>query len=191
MADFVQHKPTKAEREERRAQREAERLAAFAEKAKNLPDSVHGVPVVEIDYTAVSKKRVKELRRTFGECRKRFLITLARNHAADLKAAGLSDSAIDLMAKGRSPGGYNVHHKTPLAGGGKNEFSNFILIKDEPYHKDFHKVSDVQIVGMKEGETKKVKIPMPDGCVFIPPERRAERVKTLPPALMARRLNSR
>ena len=63
MTEPLQHKPTKAEREARRAQREAERLAKFAEKAKNLPDSVHGVPVVEIDYTAVSKKRVKELRR--------------------------------------------------------------------------------------------------------------------------------
>ncbi len=191
MTELLQHKPTKAEREARRAQREAERLAKFAEKAKNLPDSVHGVPVVEIDYTAVSKKRVKELRREFTECRRQFLISLAENRADDLKAAGLSDSAIELMAKGRAPGGYNVHHKSPLAGGGKNEFSNFILIKDEPYHKDFHKVSDIQIVGMKEGETKKVKIPMPDGCVFVPPERQAEQVKTLSPILLMRRANSR
>lgn len=191
MTDPIQHTPTKAEREARRALRDAERAAKLAEKIRNLPDSVHGSPVVEIDYTAVSKKRVKELRRDFTDCRRDFLMMLARDRSADLKAAGLSDSAIALIAKGRAPNGFNVHHKVPLAGGGLNVFSNFILIKDEPYHKDFHKVSDLQIVGMNEGEKRKVKIPMPAGCVFVPPDRQPEQVKTVSPLLLLRRANSR
>ena len=92
---------------------------------------------------------------------------------------GLSDHMIGLLAKGEAPNGFNVHHKMPLAGGGKNEFSNFILIQNDPYHTDIHKVSDLQIVKMKEGETKTVKIPMPQGNVFVPPDRQNLSVQTV------------
>ena len=130
---------------------------------------MHDIPVIDVSYTAVGKKRVKELRRSFGPQRKAFLQNLAKTQAPVLKALGLSDKAIAEMGKGRAPNGYNVHHKLPLAGGGKNEFSNFILIKNDPYHTDIHKVSDLQICQMQDGETKTVKMPVPDGSIFIPP----------------------
>lgn len=172
MTEYIQHKPTKAEKETRRAQKAAQQEKERLEKIANLPDSVHGIPVIEISYTAVGKKRVKELRRAFGEKRKAFLKNLAATQAPVLKSLGLSDNAIAEMKKGRSPNGYNVHHKIPLAGGGTNDFSNFILIQNDPYHTDIHKVSDLQICKMNEGETKTVKIPMPSGSIFIAPDQK-------------------
>lgn len=169
MTDYIQHKPTKAEKEARRAQRAAQQEKERAEKIAALPGKVHDIPVIDVSYTAVEKKRVKELRRSFGPQRKAFLQNLAKTQAPVLKALGLSDKAIAEMGKGRAPNGYNVHHKLPLAGGGKNEFSNFILIKNDPYHTDIHKVSDLQICQMQDGETKTVKMPVPDGSIFIPP----------------------
>ena len=147
-------------------------------KIDALPDQVHGIPVVEVSYTAVSKKRVKELRREFTGMRREFLKNLAAMQSDDLKLMGLSDNALSLLAKGEAPNGFNVHHKMPLAGGGKNEFSNFILIQNHPYHTDIHKVSDLQIIRMNDGDTKTVKIPMPEGGVFVPPEKRQEQVQT-------------
>lgn len=176
MTDLIMRKPTKAEKEARRAERAAQQEAERQKRIAALPDSVHGVPVIEMEYTAAGTKKIKEMRRSFTPQRKAFLKHLAQTQAPVLKALGLSDNMIAGMAKGCAPNGYNVHHKQPLGGGGKNEFSNFILIKNDPYHTDFHKVSDVQICKMQPGETKTVKIPYPEGSIFIPPADR-ERVK--------------
>lgn len=190
MAELVFHKPTKEEREAVRAAKAEKQEKERQAKIKDIPASVHGAPVVKVSYTAVGKKRVKELRRSFDPIRKEFLKELAAKQTAALKQMGLSETQIDLMRKGRAPNGYNVHHKMPLAGGGKNEFLNFILIKNDPYHTDFHKVSDLQICKMKDGETLKVKIPMPAGNVFIPPTKE-EKAKTVNPALLKQCSNGR
>ena len=177
MSQYTHHKPTKAEKEARRAQRAAQQEKERAEKIAALPNQIHGIPVVDVTYTAVGKKRVRELRRAFTPKRKAFLRHLAETQTPVLKALGLSDKAIDAMKKGMAPNGYNVHHKQPLAGGGKNEFSNFILIRNDPYRTDIHKVSDLQICKMQEGETKTVKIPLPEGAIFIP-QTEKQRVQT-------------
>lgn len=169
MTEYIQHKPTKTEKEARKAQKAAQQEQERLNKIAALPEKIHDIPITDVSYTAVGKKRVKELRRAFGEKRKAFLQNLAKTQLPLLKALGISDKAVADMAKGRSPNGYNVHHKIPLAGGGKNEFSNFILIKNDPYHTDIHKVSDLQISKMQKGETKTVKMPVPEGSIFIPP----------------------
>lgn len=195
VSEYIRHKPTKAEKEARRAQRAAEQERERNERIAALPDNVHGIPVTEVSYTAVGKKRVKELRRSFTAQRKAFLQHLAKTQTPVLKALGLSNNTIADMEKGRAPNGYNVHHKLPLAGGGKNEFSNFILIKNDPYHADIHKVSDLQICKMREGETKTVKMPVPDGDIFIPPSEK-QRVQTalkqtVLPAVLQKKLLTR
>lgn len=170
MAEPVQYKKTKAEREAAKLERIAKQEKENQAKVAQLPDSIHGMPIVEVSYTGVGKKEVKALRKEFTPQRKAFLKELAETQKEALLAAGISESAIQRMAKnGESPSGYNVHHKIPLAGGGKNSFSNFILIKNEPYHTDIHKVSDLQIKHINQGETKTVKMPMPQGSVFVPP----------------------
>ena len=178
MSELIHHTLTKAEKEARKAERLRQQDQERQKKIAALPDQVHGIPVEEVSYTAVSKKRVKELRREFTGMRREFLKNLAATQTDALKQMGMSDKMISLLAKGDAPNGFNVHHKMPLAGGGKNDFSNFILIQNDPYHTDIHKVSDLQIVKMNEGETRTVKIPMPQGSVFVPPEKRQERVRT-------------
>lgn len=171
----IQHSLTKAEREAKRAERLAKAGADRMEKIANLPETVHGAPVVEIEYTAKSKQEIKELRRAFNAARKEFLKDLGKNNADQLRQLGMSENNINLIRNGRAPSGYNVHHKIPLAGGGKNEMNNFVFIKNEPYHVDFHKVTDMQIAGMKSGETKKVKIPVPKGNIFVQPAKETDR----------------
>lgn len=164
---MIQHKKTQAERTaERREKQERERQ----EKISRIPDSIHGAPVIDAAYTAASKKQIKELRREFTPARRDFLISLAQTQKDVLLSLGISEKAVAEMLKGNAPNGYNVHHKMPLAGGGKNDPSNFILIKNDPYHTDFHKISDVQICKMQDGETKTVKMPMPEGSIFVPPK---------------------
>ncbi|MCQ2966023.1 MAG: hypothetical protein MJ250_04705 [Alphaproteobacteria bacterium] len=174
MPDFIQHSLTKAERDIKRAEKAAKNEQNRLEKIKNLPDSVHGAPMIEIEYTTISSKELKNKRKEFNGYRKDFLKMLATEQVAQLKLAGLTDKHIELIAKGQCPNGWNVHHKKPLGGGGKNEFSNFILIKNDPYHTDFHKTSDLQLLHMNEGETRVVKMPTPVGNVFISPEQQKQ-----------------
>lgn len=191
MTDNFEHrKPTKAEKEARRAERAAQQEIERQKRVAALPASVHGAPMVKMEYTAVGTKKIKEMRRSFTPLRKAFLKHLAQTQSPVLKALGMSDNMIAGMLKGNAPNGFNVHHKKPLGGGGKNEFSNFILIQNNPYHTDFHKASDVQICKMQPGETKTVKIPMPEGSIFIPPamkQRVAEAVKQASAAAMMKK----
>jgi hypothetical protein len=60
--------------------------------------------------------------------------TAFENHAAVLRDAGMSDADIAMMAKGRIPSGYQVHHVLPLDDGGTNATSNLVLIKNDPNH---------------------------------------------------------
>lgn len=188
MTDFEQKKLTRQERNALRAQKkEQDRLA----KIKAIPESIHGIPVIETEYTSVPNKRVKALRREFSQVRKEFLKMLAETQVPALKQMGLSDKAIEGMAHGKSPNGFNTHHKIPLAGGGTNVFDNFILIKNEPYHEDIHKIMDPQICVLKDGQKAVVKLPLPKGNVFIPPaqaEKEQTASKTLPSAVIFQKI---
>ena len=167
MTELIQ---TKLTSEERRALQAEKREKARLAKIASIPESVHGIPVVDTVYTAVPKKRVKMLRREFTQVRKEFLKMLATTQQDALKKAGLSDKAIEGMKRGESPNGYNTHHERPLAGGGQNVFDNFILIRNSPYHEDIHKIADPRICILKDGQQAVVKMPMPAGNVFIPPK---------------------
>ena len=86
----------------------------------------------------------------------------------ELRAMGITDAGLASMRKGYSVNGYNVHHKLPIHGGGKNEFSNFILTPLYP-HDQWHKdVMDAQLLGIREGETRKIKIPWTDEMIYDP-----------------------
>ncbi len=190
MAELIQKKLSQEERNARRRERmEKERLAKIAA----IPDTLHGAPVVEIPYTAVRKKTVKAMRREFTDVRKEFLKHLAETMEPALREMGLSDKAIAGMMKGESPSGFNTHHKIPLAGGGQNVFENLILIKNDPYHTDFHEISDPQICVLKEGQTAAVRLPMPEGSVFIPPkeqQKTQETAKAVPNAAFLKKMQN-
>ena len=49
-----------------------------------------------------------------------------------LRRAGFTEADILKIQNGYVPTGWQVHHKIPLEGGGTNDFSNLVLIQNEP-----------------------------------------------------------
>jgi len=138
-------------------------------------DTIHGMKLKKVVYHVPSSDERKAKRAEFqghdGKegMRSKFLKMLAKDHEKQLRdQLGFTDAEINLMKQGRSVPGYNVHHKLPLHGGGKNEFSNFILTPLYP-HDQWHKdVMDAQILGIREGESRKIKIPWTDEMIYDP-----------------------
>ena len=144
-------------------------------------DTIHGLKLKEVEYTVPSRDERKAKRAEFNGVRdengnvvvegvrSKFLKMLANEHADLLvERLGLTDRDIDGMRKGFTPNGFNVHHKLALHGGGKNEFSNFILTPLYPHDQWHHDVMDAQIDGIREGETRKIKIPYTDEMIYDP-----------------------
>ena len=98
----------------------------------------HTIPdwhMQEISYTKRTDAAREALRAEFdSSVRKAFVKDLAENDAAALRQAGMSDADIAMMARGRVPQGYQVHHLLPLDDGGTNATSNLVLIKNDPDH---------------------------------------------------------
>ena len=144
-------------------------------------DTIHGLKLKEVKYTVPTKAERVAKREEFNGVkdengnvivegvRSKFLKMLANEHADQLKERlGLTDYQIEGMRKGIGPSGYNVHHKLALHGGGKNEFSNFILTPLYPHDQWHHDVMDAQLLGIHEGESRTIKIPYTDEMIYDP-----------------------
>ena len=146
---------------------------------------IHGFKLKEVQWTVPEKQERKARRRAFNSVRTEFLKHIGKTMEAELRAMGLTDKQIKQVKNGSAPNGYNVHHKLPIHGGGKNEFSNLILMPIPPHDDLHHKVMDPQVAQMQSGDSKKVVIPWTDDMVYVPPERK----KDLPQkAVMAAKL---
>ena len=143
-----------------------------AEKGKFPFTEIHGFKLKEVEWSVPDQKTLKSRRRAFNNVREAFLKHIGETMAPALREMGLTDKEIALVKKGKAPIGYNVHHKLPIHGGGKNEFSNLILMPIGPHDDLHHKVMDPQVAQMQSGETKKVVIPWTDDMVYIDPERK-------------------
>ena len=143
-------------------------------------DTIHGLKLKEVKYTVPSKAERVAKRNEFNGVRdengnvvvegvrSKFLKMLANEHAQELKdLLGMSDAEIARMKEGKSVNGYNVHHKLPIHGGGKNEFSNFILTPLYPHDQWHHDVLDKQIQGIGNG-SRKVLLPWTDAMIYDP-----------------------
>jgi hypothetical protein len=125
----------------------------------------------EISYTKRTDADRVALRTQFdNSVRKAFVKDLAENHAAELRAAGLSDADIALMAKGELQSRYRVHHKLPLDDGGTNKISNLMVINENPDHLLITVYQKQRTRGMSAGQTWKLEWPMPDTRVRIWPK---------------------
>ncbi len=139
-------------------------------------DTIHGMKLKKIVYQVPSSDERKAKRAEFqghdGKegMRSKFLKMLAKDHEKQLRdQLGFTDAEINLMKQGRSVPGYNVHHKLPLHGGGKNEFSNFILTPLYPHDQWHHDVLDPQIADcMGTGQSKEVMLPWTDAMIYDP-----------------------
>lgn len=139
-------------------------------------DQIHGMKLKKVVYRVPSGAERKAKRAEFqGQngkegMRSKFLKMLAKDHEKQLREQlGFTDAEINLMKQGRSVPGYNVHHKLPLHGGGKNEFSNFILTPLYPHDQWHHDILDPQIANcMGTGSEKEVMLPWTDDMIYDP-----------------------
>lgn len=144
------------------------------------------MPCKEIEVTCPPLEERKRRRREFETItRVKFLKFLAITQKEQLNKAGFSNKEIQQMAAGKTPNGWNTHHKQSIYAGGTNDFDNLILIRRRPYHDMLHyHLINPQLQGMQEGETRKVNLPIPEENVYVPTrsarhlERDAERGKT-------------
>jgi hypothetical protein len=134
----------------------------------------HTIPdwhMQEINYTKRTNAAREALRADFNKTvRKDFVKDLAENHAGELRRAGISEDDIAIMANGRVPDGYQVHHLLPLDDGGTNATSNLALIKNDPDHMLITGYQKAQTKGISAGETRQLEWPMPDRPVRVWPQ---------------------
>ncbi len=64
------------------------------------------------------------------------------------------------------PKDYQVHHKLPLDDGGTNDFSNLVLIKNDPYHKVITNYQNSVTRNLSIGESINVDWPIPNGDYY-------------------------
>jgi len=139
----------------------------------NLHGVEHTIPdwhMQEISYTKRTDAAREALRDAFPPVRRAFVKDLAQNHAAELREAGMSEGDIAMMAKGRVPEGYQVHHMLPLDDGGTNATDNLVLIKNDPDHQLITRYQSDQTKAMSPGETRRMPWPMPDHPTSVWPE---------------------
>lgn len=74
------------------------------------------------------------------------------------------------MVQWHSPGGIrwgkDFFYKIPLDGGGTNDFSNMVLIQNEPYHKVLTNYQNSVMKDMNEGDIIVVAWPQPNGNIY-------------------------
>jgi LXG domain of WXG superfamily len=123
----------------------------------------------EITYTKRNREEFKQLRNKFNSSvRKNFLQDLVRDEKKmkQLSEAGLTKTDINNLQNGLVPDGYQVHHKLPLDDGGNNDFSNLILIENDPHHKVLTNSQKNLTKGLKVGDSVIIKWPLPEGIVY-------------------------
>ncbi len=144
---------------------------SFSGKLKGEQVELPGVYTKEIKYTKRDRQTYRELRRKFdSSVRAQFAKSLATDVelVALLRKAGLSETEIAILKKGKIPDDYHVHHKLPLDDGGDNAFSNLVLIRKSPHHKVLTNMANEMANGLKPGQALTVTYPIVPGVVYPP-----------------------
>lgn len=132
---------------------------------------LRGVDSVSVNYVKRDRTEYAALRRDFDSTvRGDFLRDLASDPAKvdALRRAGLDQAAIDRIASGRVPQGWQVHHKLPLDDGGTNSFDNLVLIKNDPHHIALTNAQRTLVGDLAVGQSRQVDFPIPRGFVYPP-----------------------
>lgn len=132
---------------------------------------LRGVDAVPVNYVKRDRVEYQALRNTFdSKVRGDFLRDLASDPAKvdALRRAGLDQTAIDRIASGRVPQGWQVHHKLPLDDGGTNSFDNLVLIRNDPHHIALTNAQRSLVGDLGVGQGRQVDFPIPRGFVYPP-----------------------
>ncbi|WP_236348013.1 HNH endonuclease signature motif containing protein [Enterobacter cancerogenus] len=120
--------------------------------------------IKEINYTKRNPVDTSSLRREFDNTvRKKFLMDMASTPES---MNNFSPSQLLRLRNGKTPEGWEVHHKLPLDDGGTNAFENLVLMEKEPYHKIFTNMQRAATKGMSPGDSKITPWAIPSGSVY-------------------------
>ena len=132
----------------------------FVGKLRGKDVTLYDIEMKKINYVKRDRSVLKELRNDFNKSvRKDFLKSISSD-IKNLKSHGLSETDIQKLKDGLVPKGYQVHHELPLDDSGTNDFSNLVLIKNDPYHKVITNYQNSIARTMKIGESKEALWPI-------------------------------
>ncbi|GFH43439.1 hypothetical protein Hs30E_19900 [Lactococcus hodotermopsidis] len=141
----------------------------FNGKLRGDKQSLPDVNSEKISYVKRSPSEAAKLRREFdSKVKSEFLKDLSQD-VERLTEAGLSSEDIKALSMGQPPGQFGewqVHHQLPLDDSGTNDFSNLVLIKNEPYHKVITNYQTVVKKGLGIGEERIVDWPMIEAPIY-------------------------
>ena len=138
----------------------SESQSLFVGKLRGEDITLYDIEMKKINYVKRDRSVLRELRNDFNKfVRKDFLKSISSD-IKNLKSHGLSETDIQKLKDGLVPKGYQVHHELPLDDSGTNDFSNLVLIKNEPYYKVVTNYQNSIARTMKIGESKEVLWPI-------------------------------
>ena len=140
--------------------------SSFTGKLRGEDVTLNNVKVQDITLKKRSSSELSQLRSEFNtSVRKNFLMDMGKQ-TDYLRRAGFTEADILKIQNGYVPTGWQVHHKIPLDGGGTNDFSNLVLIQNEPYHKVLTNYQNSVMKDMNEGDIIVVAWPQPNGNIY-------------------------
>ncbi|WP_435952933.1 HNH endonuclease signature motif containing protein [Dryocola sp. BD626] len=139
-------------------------INSYLGKLRGESKIVNGITIQDINYVKRNPTDAAILRKEFDStARKKFLTDIADTPEA---TNTFNPSQLLRMKNGKSPDGWDVHHKLPLDDGGTNTFDNLVLIEKEPYHKVFTNMQRSATKGMIPGESKVTPWAIPSGTIY-------------------------
>lgn len=139
-------------------------MTSYLGKLRGESRLVNGITITDINYTKRNPAEAALLRKEFDSTVTKEFV---KEIAATPDAANIfSPSQLLRMNSGKSPDGWDVHHKLPLDDGGTNSFNNLVLIEKEPYHKIFTNMQRSAAKNLVPGESRVTPWAIPTGSIY-------------------------
>lgn len=104
-----------------------EEMTNYLGKLRGEPRIVNGITITDINYIKRNSAEAALLRKEFDSTVRRTFIKEIANTPDAVNI--FSSSQLLRMKNGKSPEGWDVHHKLPLDDSGTNSFNNLVLIE--------------------------------------------------------------
>lgn len=149
--------------------RQADGSSTYTATVRGQQVVLENIDIVSVNYVKRDRATYNALRQEFNSgVRADFLQSLTTNpdNLAALRRAGFDDAAIERIASGRVPQGWQVHHKLPLDDGGTNAFDNLVLIRNDPQHIALTNAQRELVGDLEVGQSRQIDFPVPPGVVY-------------------------
>lgn len=138
----------------------------FTWTVKGEEVTLENIEMREIAYVKRNRAEYEALRDDFDSGVKKEFLTGLGEDPEYLRSKGFSETEIRMIQDGKSPDGWQVHHKLPLDDGGTNDLDNLVLIQNHPSHKAVTNYQNSFSRNMEEGETRTVNWPVIQNRVY-------------------------